>query len=292
MLRSDLAGDPAFAALLARVRKSTLEAYAHQDLPFERVVEALNPERHLATNPLFQVLFAVQNAPVGVVDLPGLSLSPLPFESKVALFDLEVSFWELADGLEVELAYSTELFDPATVRRLAASLETLLRALLADPAQPVWRAPLLSPAERQQLAVEWNDTPAVPPAGTAQATLPALFAAQAARTPDAVAVVCGHEEGEEITYAELARRARRVAGRLLRAGVPPGSRIAVAAERSLGLIPVLLGILQAGCAYLPVDPELPEERRRFLLEDAGAVVFDFEEAQPGRSRSSWSPCRL
>src|SRR5262249_1316246 len=144
---------------LARVRKSTLEAYAHQDLPFERLVEAMNPERQLAVNPLFQVLFAMQNAPVGAVDLPGLSLSPVPFERGLSLFELERSFWEFGDQLEAELTYSAERFDPATVCRLGTHLETLLRGLLADPGRRISTAPLLAAAERHQLLAEWNPAP-------------------------------------------------------------------------------------------------------------------------------------
>ncbi len=266
VLRGELAGDPSFDELIGRARKTTLGAYAHQDLPFERLVEELRPERQLAVSPLFQVLFSLQNAPMGTIDLPGLSFTTLPFESRTVQFDLEVSLWEVGEGLFLEAGYSTERFDPATPRRWMAHLETLLRGLLADPGRPVSQVPLLSPAERHQLDREWNDT-ALPSA----ATIPGLFAAQAARAPDAVAVVCGEEE---LTYADLDRRALQVAARLLGAGLPPEARIAVPAERSLDLIPTLLGILQAGCAYLPVDPELPEERRRFLLEDAGAVWLE------------------
>ncbi|HEY2292939.1 MAG TPA: amino acid adenylation domain-containing protein, partial [Thermoanaerobaculia bacterium] len=270
VLRSDLAGDPSFGDLLARVRKSTLEAYAHQDLPFERLVETLNPERHLATSPLFQVLFAVQNAPVGAVDLPGLSLSPVPLKPWRALFDLELSFWEFGERLEAELTYSTERFDPATVRRLGAHLETLLRGLLADPGRRISTVPLLSGGERHQIVVEWNPAP-VPAA--AALCLHRRFEAQADRAPGAVALSVPGEDGERLTYGELDARANRIARYLQARGVRPGDRVALRLERSAGMVAAILGVLKAGAAYVPIDPAHPEERIAFTLEDSGAALL-------------------
>ncbi|PYQ65418.1 MAG: hypothetical protein DMF53_05585 [Acidobacteria bacterium] len=277
VLRSDLAGDPSFGDLLARVRKSTLEAYAHQDLPFERLVEALRPERHLAMTPLFQVLFAVQNAPAGAVDLPGLSLSPVPLTSLRALFDLELSFRECGDRLEADLVYSTERFDPATARRLGAHLETLLRGLLADPGRPVSTVPLLSAGERHQIVVEWNPAPAMSamPAMNAAAALclHRRFEAQVDRTPGAVALSLPGEDGERLTYAELDARANRIARHLQARGVRPGDRVALRLERSAEMVAAILGVLKAGAAYVPIDPAHPEERIAFTLQDSGAALL-------------------
>ncbi|HEY4594401.1 MAG TPA: condensation domain-containing protein, partial [Thermoanaerobaculia bacterium] len=284
VLRSDLAGDPSFGDLLARVRKSTLEAYAHQDLPFERLVEALRPERHLAMTPLFQVLFAVQNAPIGVVDLPGLSLSPVPFERGLSLFELELSFWEFGDQMDAEITYSAERFDPATVRRLGAHLETLLRGLLADPGRRISTVPLLSTAERHQLTAEWNDTAAAYPQ---EASIPALFAEQAARRPDAPALL-GPEPGAVLTYRELDERSAALAGELARRGVGRGYLVGIFAERSPELVIALLAVLRAGGAYLPLDPAYPRERLALMLADAGDPLV---LAQPGLADRLPAPAR-
>jgi amino acid adenylation domain-containing protein len=275
VLRGDLAGDPTFRELIGRVRKTTLEAYSHQDLPFEQLVEELKPERRLAANPLFQVLFAVQNAPMGAIDLPGLSLAPLEFDMRVAQFDLELSFWDLAEGLAADLIYSTERFDPATALRLAGHLETLLQGLMADPGRRVSEAPLLSAAERQQLVREWNDT------GRAIAGPPLahqIVARQAALTPDTVAV----EHGEErLSYRELAARAGRLAGVLRAAGVGADVPVALWVGRSLALPVGVLAVLEAGGACLPLDPSYPAERLALMIADAGPRLVVAEKGVLG-----------
>jgi amino acid adenylation domain-containing protein len=271
VLRGDLAGDPSFAGLLARVRRTSLEAYAHQDLPFERLVEELRPERHLAINPLFQVLFALQNVPVDRADLPGLSLAPLELEATTAQFDLELSLAESADGMVVEVAYSTELFDAPTPRRLAAHLETLLRGAMAGAGQRLSELPLLSAGERRQLVLEWNDTGA-PAAEVGCAH--EIVERQAALTPAAVAV----EHGDEgLTYRDLVARARRLAEVLGAAGVGPDMPVGLWAGRSLALPVGVLGILQAGGACVPLDLSYPAERLAMMIGDAGLRLVVAEQ---------------
>ncbi len=266
VLRGDLAGDPPFRELVARVRDTTLEAYAHQDLPFELLVEELRPQRHLAVNPLFQVMCAVQNTPREGVDLPGLSLAPLDLELTTARFDFELNVWETGDSLALPLIYSTELFDPATVLRLAGALETLLRGALADDGRRLAELPLLPEAARHQLVVEWNDTErAGEPAGVLD-----RFAARVAATPDALALEAA---GERLTYAELDRRANRLAHRLRRSGVGPEVAVGLFAERSADLVAGLLAVWKAGGAYVPLDPGHPRARLAYLLEDSRVAVI-------------------
>jgi amino acid adenylation domain-containing protein len=266
VLRGDLSGDPSFHDLLARVRKTTLGAYAHQDLPFEHLVQELRPERHLAANPLFRVLFAVQNAPIGAVELPGLSLSPLAFEMKMALFDLELSFADFGGGMTADISYSTELFDRPTVRRLAAHLETLLREVMADAGGRISAAPLLSQEERQQIVREWNDTEAAMTGAVTGALLAhEIVARQAERTPDAIAV---EHEDELLSYRELVAGARRLAGILRAAGVGPDVPVGLWIGRSLALPVSVLAILEAGGACLPLDPTYPAERLALMIGDA------------------------
>ena len=271
VMRGDLAGDPSFGELLGRVRRATLEAYAHQDLPFERLVEELRPERHRALHPLFQVAFAVQNAPLGRMELPGLSLEPLEFERTAALFDLDLDVWERDGALLVSLTYNGHLFDRATVRRLAGHLEALLRGALDDLERRLSTLPLLAAAQRHQLLAEWNDTAAELPSED----LASLFAEQARLRPDAVAV-CG--PAGELTYAELDRRASRLARRLAAAGVGPETRVALLARRSPAVVVGILGVVKAAGVYVPLDPSSPAERLAWQLADCGAGVL---LAEPG-----------
>jgi non-ribosomal peptide synthetase component F len=265
VLRGDLTGDPSFAAFLARVRRTTLEAYAHQDLPFERLVGELSPERHLAASPLFQVLCALQNVPQGSLRLPGLSLETLDLQNAAAQFDLELNAAESEGSLHVVLTYSSELFDGSTVRRWERSLEGLLLAAVTDDESPVSALPLLGEGERQQLLREWNDTlRTAEPEGAVQ-----RFAAQVARTPDAIALEMALETGgERLTYAELDRRAGRLAHRLRRLGIGPETTVGLFADRSPELVIGLLGIWKAGGAYLPLDPGHPAARLAYMLEDS------------------------
>ncbi|HJX28031.1 MAG TPA: condensation domain-containing protein, partial [Thermoanaerobaculia bacterium] len=263
------AGAPGFDELLRRVRRTALDAFSNQDLPFERLVEELVTEREMAHPPLFQVLFALQNAPVGRLEIPGLSLAPLPLESGTAKFDLTLTLGEGPSGFAGGLEYNTDLFDESTVDRLLARFLVLLEAAAGAPDAPdipVADLPVLLPAERQQLT-SWNRTGEADAPGLC---LHELFALQARRTPDAVALV--HENGRS-TYAELAARAGGLARHLRTLGVGPEVRVAVCLERSPDLIASLLGVLAAGGAYVPVDPAYPVERRALMLEDSGAAVL-------------------
>jgi amino acid adenylation domain-containing protein len=266
VLRTGLAGDPSFAELLGRVRETALGAFAHQDLPFERLVAELRPERHLAHSPVFQVMFTLQNAPAPRLDLPGLDLSPVESPARAARFDWSLSLTAAEAGIGGYLEYNTDLFDPATIRRALGHLATLLGGAAADPSRRLSELPLLPAAERRQILAEWNAT--AEPAW--EGPVDALFAAQAARTPEAVAVIC---RGEPLTYGELGARADRLASRLRALGVGPETPVALAMERSLEMVVGLLGIWKAGGAYLPLDPAYPRERLAYMLEDSGAPVL-------------------
>ncbi|HEX6288305.1 MAG TPA: condensation domain-containing protein, partial [Herpetosiphonaceae bacterium] len=270
VLRTDLAGNPSFAALLERVRAVCLAAYAHQDVPFELLVEAVQPERDLSRTPLFQVMFIFQNTPRTTIALPDLTFEPLAVESQTAKFDLTLTLSETPDGLRGQIGYHTELFDAATIERLAEHFQMLLAGIVADPNQAITALPLLTEAERHTLLVDWNATAADYP----QSCVHHLIEAQAQRTPDAVAVVF---EDAHLTYAELNARANQLAHHLRSLGVggcPQGEvRVGVCLHRSLDLLVALLGILKAGGCYVPLDPSYPAERIQFVLHDAQAAVL-------------------
>ncbi|HVR96549.1 MAG TPA: non-ribosomal peptide synthase/polyketide synthase, partial [Thermoanaerobaculia bacterium] len=270
-LRADIGGDPGFRQLLGRVRQTSLDAYAHQDLPFERLVEALHPVRDLSRNPVFQVMFALQNAPGTGSMAPGLALRPLPAGGGSAKFELTLSLQERDDGWAGALEYNTDLFDGTTMTRLLGHFEHLLAAVLEDPERRLSQLPWGSDSERHQLLREWNDTDALPATGT----IHGLFEAQAERTPDAPAVVRGYRS---LTYAELECAANRLAHRLIALGVGPESRVGVCLERTPEMVAALLGILKAGGAYVPLDPAYPAERLAWMLEDSGATAV---VTQPG-----------
>ncbi len=267
-LRVELSGRESFRELLGRARDAALDAFEHEDVPFEKLVEELRPRRDPAHSPVFQVLLALQNAPMGRRELPGVALEPLPLAGRTAKFDLTMVFVERPDGgLAGGLEYNRDLFDPTTARRLAGHLRNLLAAAVAGPETPVSRLPLLAAGERRQLLGEWNDTAAGDPGRLA---VEELFAAQAARTPEAVAVTAG---GSALSYRELERRAAALAGCLRAAGVGPETRVGLCVERSLALPVAMLAILEAGGAYVPLDPGYPAERLGFMLEDAGVSLL-------------------
>jgi amino acid adenylation domain-containing protein len=274
VLRTGMAGDPGFAELLARVRETALGAFAHQDLPFERLVAELRPERHLAHSPVFQVMFTLQNAPAPRLDLPGLDLAPVEAPARAARYDWSLSLTAAEAGIGGYLEYNTDLFDRATIRRALGHLAALLAAAAAEPSRRLSELPLLPAAERRQILAEWNATAAPAWAGPVDE----LFAAQAARTPEAVAVIC---RGEPLTYGELDVRAGRLAGRLRALGVGPETPVALAMERSLAMVVGLLGIWKAGGAYLPLDPAYPRERLAYMLEDSRAPVLVTQEPLAG-----------
>ncbi len=275
VLRADLSGDPSFGAHLARVRQTALDAYAHQDLPFERLVTELRPERQLGATPLFQVLCALQNAPVGRMELPGLAIAPLELAAATARFELELNAQEADGSLVAAIAYRAELFDAATVRRLAGHLAALLAAAVAGPERRLAELPLLSPAERHQLLAELNDTArAAAPEGVVE-----RFAAQAARSPGAVAIEAA---GGRLTYAELDGASGRLARRLRHASVGPGVVVGLFVERTVELPAGILAVWKAGGAYLPLDPSLPAPRLAFLLADSQAPVVATTAGLAGR----------
>ena len=270
VLRGDLSGDPGFRELLARVQSLAAGAYAHQDLPFEKLVEELEPERQLSHAPLFQVMFVLQNAPVPELVLPGLRLAPLAARSGTSKFDLSLYLWEGGPELAGHFEYNTDLFEPATIARLADHFVRLLEGVIAGPELRVSELPLLAPAERHLLLVEAGDTAPSFRVDPACTRLHHPFAAQAERTPDAVALVAGEER---LTYRELDGRANRLSHRLRALGVGAESMVGIAMRRSGDLVVAILATLKAGGAYVPLDPEYPGERLAFILEDCRAPVL-------------------
>jgi amino acid adenylation domain-containing protein len=265
VLRTDLSGDPTFRELLGRVRQVSLAAYDHQDLPFEKLVEELQPVRHLSRSPLVQVLFQVLRFSDQDLTLRDLEVSRLPGPLGRVRFDLEMHLWqpaERANSLHGSVQYSTDLFDAATIERMVGHFLSLLEGIVADPDTRIGLLPLLTEAERRQLLVEWNDTRRDYPRDKC---VHELFEEQAQRTPEALAAICGDRQ---LTYRELNDRANQLAHELASLSVGRGDLVGVFLERSLDLITVLVGILKAGGAYLPLDPATPPQRLALLLADA------------------------
>ena len=279
VLRGDLSGDPSFRALLARVRETSLAAYDHQELPFEKLVEELDPERSLGRNPLVQVVLGFQNLVRSAPAMPGLAASLLggrAVDTGTSKFDLTLFLWEEGQGLRGLLEYDRGLFDRPTALRLLDQLEGLLGTALEAPETRLSELPLLSPSQRHQLIREWGGGS---DAWLAAGTLADRFAARARLTPDAVAVTCS---GEALTYAGLADRAGAVARRLSAAGTGRGALVPLLLERSAGLVAGILGVLAAGAAYVPLDPDAPPERLAFALEDTGAALTVTQASLAGR----------
>jgi amino acid adenylation domain-containing protein len=264
VLRAGLSGDPSAVQLLAGVRQDALGAYAHQDLPFERLVEELRPQRDTGRTPLFQVIFSFQSSPQGPLDLlPGLRLKLRPVEQQVSLFDLTWNLSEYAGGLEGALEYSTDVFEPATAERLTKHFCNLLRALSSTPAEPLSRLPLFDTAERAELLAEHAASAEFPWRGSVVEQL----ARWVELTPEAVALTC---EGRELTYAELDHRVTRLAHRLRGLGVGPETPVALCCERGPEMIVAIVSVLAAGGFYVPLDPAWPGDRLVFTLADSGA----------------------
>ncbi|MDF5721899.1 MAG: amino acid adenylation domain-containing protein, partial [Rhizonema sp. PD37] len=262
VLRTDLSGNPSYRQLLARVKEMTLAAYAHQDIPFELLIDALAPERDLSHTPLFQVMFALHNTPVEKMELAGLTLSPLVIENKTSKFDLTLSIESTTDGLTGCWEYSTDLFDDRTITQMIGHFHILLEGIVANPEQPINQIPLLRANEQHQLLVEWNETQTEYPLDKCTHQ---LFEEQVERTPNAIAVVF---ERQQITYRELNNKANQLAHHLQKLGVKPEVLVGICVKRSLEMVVGLLGILKAGGAYVPIDAEYPQERLAFMLENS------------------------
>ena len=267
VLRTDFSGNPTFKELLKRIGQITWDAYEHQDLPFEKLVEELQPERDLSYSPLFQVKFMLQNAPQENLKLPGLTLSFIDLKNSTAKLDLSLDMSETASGLEGSFEYNTDLFDEATIARMADHFCSLLSGIVANPEQPIAQLPLLTAAEQQQILFKWNDTQTEYPENLC---FHQLFEAQVEQTPNAVAVVF---QDRQLTYEELNRRANQVAHYLQKLGVKPEFKVGLCVERSPEMIIGLLGILKAGGAYLPLDPTYPQERLEFMLSDSQVNIL-------------------
>ncbi|HZF08986.1 MAG TPA: amino acid adenylation domain-containing protein, partial [Thermoanaerobaculia bacterium] len=301
VMPADLSGAPSFQDLVRRCREVCLGAFEHQDLPFEKLVEELRPERNLSRSPLFQVTFSLQNPPAERLDIPGLALSRLPVGEEIHLkFDLELEMTNQRERIGAALVYDPALFDQTTAARWLTQLERLLTEIAVEPARRVVDLSLLSPAEDHQVRLEWNDAAAAFPR---EATVHERFEARVFLHPDRPAA----EFGEAVGYGELNRRANRLAHRLRALGVGPEGRVGLLVERSIGLVVGMLGILKSGGAYVPLDPSYPAERLAMMVEDAGVrvlvseperlgelpetpelVLLGEEEEEPDADLTSWS----
>ncbi|WP_292772060.1 amino acid adenylation domain-containing protein [Nostoc sp. NOS(2021)] len=285
VLRSNLSGNPTFQELLGRVREVTLGAYSHQDLPFEKLVEELHPERNLSHHPLFQVVFGFQNAPMSALELPGLVPSFMNIDLKKTRFDLELHLWkcsedfrsllggnwEYSEGLRGIMVYNTDLFDKATISRMLEHFKTLLSGIVANPEQRIANLPLLSQVELHQVLVEWNKTQVDYPQDKC---IHQLFEEKVQQYPDSIAVNFGNEQ---LTYQELNTRSNKLARHLQKLGVGSEVLVGICISQSIEMIIGLLGILKAGGAYVPLDPSYPQERLNFMLEDAQVSVLLTQE---------------
>ncbi len=266
VLRTDLSGNPRFSELLARVRESALDAYAHQDVPFEKLVAELKPPRDLSRSPLFQLMFVLQNAPGGELALPNLEVKAQELDTATAKFDLTLTLSEGPAGLYGELEYATDLFDAATIARMVGHFTALLEDIVARPQTPIDELAVLATAERMARD-DGSETEADYPRDRC---IHQLFEEQAARTSEAVAVIF---EDRQLTYADLNARANQLAHQLIRLGVRPEVLVGLCMERSLDLIVGILGVLKAGGAYVPLDPSYPAQRLVFMLADTQAPVL-------------------
>ncbi|WP_176560098.1 non-ribosomal peptide synthase/polyketide synthase [Brevibacillus dissolubilis] len=269
VLRTDLSGEPTFRELLARVRETSLEAYAHQDLPFEKLVDELQLERSLSYSPLFQVMFVLQNFDAALPETAGVSLTPFDNSEHLVTskFDLTLTMYEEEDGLRAMFEYNTALFDAETITRMTTHFDRLLNEIAVNPERSIDRLPLLSTTENETLLTEWSQTSTNE---LREKTVDQLFHEAATNWHDRPAIAAGDET---ISYAELERRANQVANYLCKMGVGTGSLVGISAERSVEMIAGLLGILKAGGAYVPLDPAYPQERLAYMMEDAQVSIL-------------------
>jgi amino acid adenylation domain-containing protein/FkbH-like protein len=284
-LRGDLSGDPSFRELVARLKEVCLQAYAHQDTPFEKLVEELQPERRLSHSPIFQVMFALQNAPMQALELPGLKLERSPVYTGTSMFDMSWFAIEVPEGLMVRAEYSTDLFEHTTIIRALGHFRELIEAAVASPNQRISRLAMLGDGERQQILAEFNATEADFP----RLCIHNLLERSAERAPDATALICGNER---TSYRELNERANQIAHYLMRLGAGPEVLIGVHMERTPDLVPAIFGVLKSGAAYVPLDPAYPRERLGAILEDSGASIVLTQQSLAGQleSRSARFVC--
>ena len=267
VLRTQLSGNPTFRELLARVRETALQAYEHQEIPFEKLVEELNPGRDKGQTPLFQVAFAVQNMPRSKLAMPNLTATPIEIESCSAKFDIFAAFIEAESEFTLRIEYRKELFEAATIARLFDHYRRLLEAVAVNPDQSIGELPMLTTAERRQLVIDWNATQRDYPSDKG---IHQLFEEQVVRTPDATAIV---SDVEELSYRDLNQRANQLARYFTRLGVGADVLVGICMDRSIEMVVGLLAILKAGGAYVPLDPSYPKERLAYMLHDSGAPVL-------------------
>ena len=271
VMRTDLGGEPSFRELLKRVKKVALESYAHQDLPFDLLIEHMNVKRDLSYNPMFQVLFSTHKPPAETLKLSGVVASRIRINAETTKFDLNLTITEGEQGLWATLEYNTDLFEDESIARMLRHFERLLAGILARPDQPISELPLLSEAERHQLLIEWNDTAKN---YSKEDCVHEMFEEQVARTPDRVAVVYGDEQ---LTYDQLNKCANRLANYLLLQGLLPEDKVAICVDRSIDMVVAVLAALKSGAAYLPLDPAYPAHRLAFMLDDSLASVLVTQE---------------
>ncbi len=275
VLRSDLSGNPAFRDVIARVRETVLAAFCHQDVPFEKLVEELNPERKANRSPLFQVMFSFQNMPSPELAANGTGFTPLTTESAVAKFDLSFDVAQSSDGLSIAFEYACDLYEQTTIERTLAHFQNLLAAILKNPEQPIAELPLTDDEERHRLMVSWNEERIQVPES---ASLHQLFEAHAAKTPEAIAA---EFRGEQVTYRQLNERANQLANYLQKQGVGRESLVGICVERSLAMLVAIYGVLKAGGGYVPLDPNYPRDRIAFMIDDADMPVIVTQENLAG-----------
>jgi non-ribosomal peptide synthetase component F len=264
-LRGDLSGDPTLRELLARTREVCLRAYTHQDIPFERLVEELQPQRSLSHSPIFQVLFALQNAPMQQLQLPELQLERVPVQTGLSMFDMSWFVIEVPDGLLVRVEHATDLFEGRTIARSLEHFETLLKAIVSHPERRISQFEILGEQERHKVLVEFNATEAHFP----RLCIHTLMEQSAERVPNATALICGEERS---SYRELNQYANQIAHRLIKLGARPEVLVGVHLERTADLVPAIFGVLKSGAAYVPLDPSYPHERLAAILEDSKAPI--------------------
>ncbi|MFN6501591.1 MAG: amino acid adenylation domain-containing protein [Nostoc sp. DedQUE01] len=280
VLRNNLSGNPSFRELLHRVRQVTLDAYAHQDLPFEMLVEKLQPERDLSRNPFYEVMFVLQNTPTSVQEVSGLTLHTLEFDSGTSQLDIFLSMFESQEGLTGCLEYNTDIFDATTISQFIKNYQTLLENIVANPEQHIYDLSLLTPVEEEQLLFKFNQSSAE----YKNLSLDQLFEQQVELTPDSIALI---HQSEQLTYRQINYQANQLANYLQKQGVKKETLVAICLERSIDMVVGILGILKAGGAYIPLDPSYPVERLNFMLSDSQAsILISHQEILEKQSLSS------